>query len=94
MMFAVPAVSVMPTCAAPVIPGLPVAESSAESLSVMVPVKFMVAGVASPLLPPVGSLSQRMVIVSLLSCGRVVGDGDVQACLGVPCWHGYTGFAS
>ena len=27
-------------------------------------------------------------------CGRVVGDGDVQACLGVPCGYGYTGFAS
>ena len=66
MMFVVPAVSVMPTCAGPVIPGLPVAESSAESLSVMVPVKSMVAGVASPL-PPLGSFSQCMVIVSLLS---------------------------
>ena len=66
MMFVVPAVSVMPTCAAPVIPGLPVAESSAESLSVMVPVKSMVLGVASPALP-VTSIRQRMVIVSLLS---------------------------
>ena len=41
-------------------------ELTVLSLSVMVPVKFMTSGVASPL-PPVGSISQCMVIVSLLS---------------------------
>ena len=41
-------------------------ELSVLSLSVMAPVKFMMLGVASPF-PLLGSLSQRMVIVSLLS---------------------------
>ena len=60
----------------------------------MVPVKFMVAGVASPLLPPVGSLSQRMVIVSLLSVAVSSVMAMSRVALGVPCWHGYAGFAS
>ena len=68
-------------------------EATPLSLSLMVPVKFMVTGVASPL-PPLGSFSQCMVIVSLLSAAASSVMGDVEACLGVPCGHGYTGFAS